>query len=94
MKRRINVFKKTKDNWYPNYEERISGDSLVEVSFMKLYPSEEYPENYRVCIWGADDFGMEKDFVTENEAWVVFLEVIGLEFVNHRELEELGFIPT
>jgi hypothetical protein len=40
---------------------------------------------------GDDDFGLEKDFILEVEAWTTFLEVIGQEFVDHDYLISLGF---
>ncbi len=53
--------KPTPDDWYPNYE----GD-LVKVR-LGIYIPDCCAKNkgkkfHRVCVWGADDCGMEKDF--------------------------------
>ncbi len=65
---RCDVFKRTTDDWYPPYVLE-DGRALVRVSFIKLTHSEYL---FRVCAWGMDDFGMEKDFEKEKEAWVCF----------------------
>ena len=94
---RVEVFKRTRDNWYGNYQ--VVGDcrvsDLVEVSFVKLLPYEEDNRlNWRVCVWGNDDCGMEKDFEKEAEAWNVFLQVIGLEYVDRADLIKMEFVSA
>jgi len=42
---------KTKENWYPTVE------GNVRVSWLGLSNG-----GWRVCVWGGDDFGLEKDF--------------------------------
>ena len=90
---RVDVFKRTQDDWYGNY--RIVGDQrvsdLVETSFMKLEPMNTGGPLWRVCVWGNDDCGVEKDFESETEAWNTFLQVIGLPFVNRSLLTAMGF---
>lgn len=94
---RVEVFKRTQDEWYGNY--KIVGDrrvsDLVEVSFLQLMPT-VVPSafNWRVCVWGNDDCGMERDFENETEAWTVFLQVIGQQYVNRNGLISLGFVSA
>lgn len=89
---RVEVFKRTQDEWYGNYkivgDERVS--DLVEVAFLNLMPG------WRVCVWGNDDCGLERDFDSdsESEAWNIFLQVIGMDFVNMQALRGLGFIAA
>lgn len=80
----VRVFKKTEDDWFPSFD----GD-LVEVSFLRIWDG-----TWRVCAWGKDDFGLERDFAAsqEAEAWNVFLQVIGMENVNQSSLQSLGFV--
>ena len=94
---RVEVFKRTQDDWYGNY--KIVGDQrvsdLVEVTFMNLLPTTgPEPTNWRVCVWGNDDCGQERDFESETEAWNIFLQVIGMEFVNLQALRDLGFVSA
>ncbi len=88
---RTNVFKRTSDDWCPSYTLEGREGNLVEVSFIKLRA--HYGDTpWRVCVWGADDMGLERDYKTESEAWVVFLQVIGWEDVTQERLiKELGF---
>jgi hypothetical protein len=87
---KIQVFKRTKDNWHGSY--KIAGDArvsdLVEVSFTQTGPD---PKNgkgeFRVCVWGNDDCGMERDFGDdEDKALNMFYQVIGMEYVNMIDL--------
>lgn len=88
------VFKATTDDWYPAYKlagwyKGQEGIKLVEVS---LLPLDSYPVNvWRVCAWGADDCGMEKDFTDYDEAQKCFLNVLRLESVDQKDLKDLGF---
>lgn len=87
-----NVFKKTSDEWYPPYtlKEGANESNLVEVTFTRIGPHKQ-PGDWRVCAWGMDDMGMEKDFADEKAAWCCFLEVIGLEDVTIKGLKARGF---
>lgn len=89
------VFKRTQDDWYGNYkiavDQRVS--DLVEVTFMNLLPGPT-PTGWCVCVWGNDDYGLERDFESETEAWNIFLQVIGMEFVNQQALRDMGFITA
>lgn len=94
---KVEVFKKTTDNWCGNY--KIVGDcrvsDLVEVSFLTLAPwGDKTNKQWRVCVWGNDDLGLEKDFFEENEAWVCFLTIIGWDTVNYECLTQLGFVAA
>ena len=84
--RAVEVFKRSSSDWYPAFRIPL-GCFLVKVSFLQLSPI----GGWRVCAWGGDDFGLEKDFDDEKEAWTCFLEVIGLDDVSHEELKALGF---
>lgn len=52
------IFVKVNDEWYPNYEGNMIRVSVLELPQFKP----EDPMYVRICAWGADDFGMEKDF--------------------------------
>ncbi len=88
------VFKRTTDDWYPAYviknDQRVN--KLVEVSLLKF----ALDKGYRVCVWGADDYGLEKDYPIEDqeEAKTIFLKVIGLEDVTQNILKDMGFYPA
>jgi hypothetical protein len=98
MYKRHTAYKYTTDDWYPNYpiaDGRIpSNVGLVRVSFLSI--GNYYPPDWRVCVWGQDDCGMEKDFTSdqEDEAFSCFIQVITLEYVNRKNLEALGFGPA
>lgn len=89
----VRVMKKTTCDWYPPY--RLDGPyrgkplDLVEVSFLELSDN-----SWRVCIWGADDTGKEKDFLPEQreDAWQTFVLVISQDAVNPGWLADNGFI--
>ncbi len=89
--RRCDVYKKTSDDWYPPYSVP-HGPPLVRVTFTKLVSAQHHKHHWRVCVWGMDDCGVEKDFVCQVEAWACFLGVIALDDVTKTALKEIGFI--
>lgn len=80
---RCEVFKETKEDWYPAYkiEHDLRYEGFVMVAFLELVPSGEW----RVCIWGQDDYGLERDFPPHErmKAWEVFVDIISAEYVTH-----------
>ena len=84
---RCDVFKRTSDHWHPNWP-----GSLVKVSFIPLGPPSVRRTEWRVCVWGHDDYGMERDLPSEEEAWELFLWVIKLSDVTQAGLKEKGFV--
>lgn len=85
---RTSVFKQSSDDWYGNYEiaddGRHVGKKYVEVSLLPLRP-----EGHRVCVWGNDDCGMERDFLEEDKlsAQELFSKIC-LEPILSKELLE------
>lgn len=72
----------TNEDWYPNYFENKLRVKICVLTNRKN----------RVCIWGADDFGMEKDFPENQkmEALKCFYDI--KDFITEKELKEMGFI--
>lgn len=70
----------TSENWYPNWE-----GGKVKASFLRLRDG-----TYRVCVWGEDDFGMEKDFTDRDTAEHVFERLPHIIF--KADLKALGFV--
>lgn len=94
---RIEVFKLTHENWNGSYKiegwyDGTTDNKLLKVSFFKLLPPTPYPTNWRTCVWGDDDFGMEYDSVTKEDAFARFMQVIHMEFVSKAALKDLGFV--
>lgn len=83
MGRRISVFKKTHDNWHGSYHlneyyKGIKSQKIVEVIFCG-----QISDNlWRVCVWGCDDYSLERDFDIEDKAWQCFITIIRYEFVD------------
>lgn len=98
---RVNVFKLTRDNWCGSYrlDHWHNGKEkpmLVEVIFngnITAHRPDE-PPVWRTCVWGNDDCGMEFDCDTEAKAWNMFLQVVGLEYVDKDELIKLGYVSA
>jgi hypothetical protein len=91
----ISVFKPTNDEWYPSFKidgwyDGIKNQALVEVTFTGQLSD----GTWRVCAWGADDHGMELDQETEGHALTTFMQVIGMNYVNIKDLITLGFISA
>ena len=91
-------FKQTEDEWYPNYD----GDTVRVSLILRRKKSNEYKlygqTLFRVCVWGDDDFGMEKDFKSGDDqadieqAKELYATLIEQKFINQGYLKKLGFI--
>ena len=74
-------------------------DGTVEVSVV-LFPryTQDDPHSIRTCVWGTDDFGLERDesFKTEKEAHEAYhrrvKEVNGWAIITIKSLKEMGFV--
>ena len=96
--KRITVFKLTNDDWYPSYtiQEWYKGvrlQRMIELSQIEL----GYDKTWRVCAWGGDDFGLERDFVgeyAEQESSDIFILLLEKGQIDTKDLTDLGFIYT
>ncbi len=86
------VFKVTSEDWYPSYKLEDK-TKLVQVSFMQVLLATS-ATSWRVCVGGQDDYVVERDFATENEAWCMFVRIIGLEDVTMNTLKNIGFLSA
>lgn len=70
----------TNEDWYPTCE-----GGRVRASLLELFDGK-----FRVCVWGDDDHGLERDYETREEAERVFNELPLL--ITHAHLQDvLGF---
>jgi hypothetical protein len=58
-------FVSTPDNFHPCFN-----NNDVAVSLHK-----NHKNNYRIAVWGDDDYGLEKDNMTNNEAYTLFKKI-------------------
>lgn len=91
----IEIFKYSSECWYPSYFlEGFNGkDTLVKVRFSELRSHENNKTEWRVSVWGNDDFGMERDFLGEQkeDAIKCFHKIVELKDVTKQALLDLGF---
>lgn len=94
----ISVFKKTPDDWHPSF--KLSGyldggeeQGLVEVTLFSsaTRPKPPVDETWHVCVCGADDFGMGKDFSEEKTARECFHRILCMEQITVACLKHLEF---
>ncbi len=91
--KRVEKMKFTDDDWCPSYEHNMVCVSLI--TDMKEFNGEGVW--HRVCVWGEDDCGMEKDFFGEDQrvdAENCFAKVINLQRVNRSDLKAMGFVSA
>ncbi len=83
----------TNENWFPAFN-----DGTVEVS---LHVDRKYfqktftfgpPIDYRVAVWGIDDFGLEMSFSTFCDANDMFERIVNL--TTQETLQAWGFGPA
>ncbi len=94
--KKLTTFKSTTDNWYLNFL-----NDRVEVSlFLNERDIGSDGSSYiwhRVCVWGEDDMGMEKDFFgkeTGEQAESLYNQIINLPEVNRDDMKALGLVDA
>lgn len=73
-------FRPTTDQWYPNYDGNLVKVRVVEYS----------KGGAMVCVWGADDFGMEIMTGTRMQAIDIYQTLP--KIITIEDLESRGFI--
>lgn len=88
LQREIKIIKPTEDDWYGNEILNIRGVStkVVTCSLMLLLNQ----KTWRVCVWGNDDFGLEKDSESFDEIYDLFMQILVLPYVNKQKLKDMG----
>jgi len=86
-------FKETTNNWYGNFkiseDQRHVGKRYVHVSLLELNNGQ-----FRCCVWGNDDLGMEYDSEEYKTVENLFLDIALKDVINFKDLEEMGFIDA
>lgn len=81
------IFKPVTEPWYGNYkiqdDKRFEDVLLVTVRLVGLNDGK-----FRVCVWGNDDLGMEKDFEDDLQATQVFSAIVLEESLTRKTLED------
>lgn len=87
------VYKKTSDEWHPNFYNK-----LVQVSYSSFLDQEHYPwdAKFVVNVWGADDCGMEKWYSGDDgqAAWNTFIKLIGQQSITKDFCRQVGLKPA
>ena len=79
------ILKPTTDNWCPNYNNKtVAVSPVLNIS----------DGSFRVCVWGADDMGMERDLKTFAGAQRIKKKVWKLKVITVKKLKKLGFYPA
>ncbi|MGD9670284.1 MAG: hypothetical protein AB7U75_14800 [Hyphomicrobiaceae bacterium] len=86
------VFKEVPQDWYGNFrianDARYEGKRFVSVKCGKL----PLGRDWRVSVWGNDDFGMEYDVELEGVARSIFNTVVNTPDLTQEKLEAIGFV--
>lgn len=82
MFKRKSIFIPTPDDWYPTFD-----DGTVRCSFVKLSDG-----NYRISVWGNDDFGLEKDSADLTTMRLLWRKISKMAIITQQQLYDLGFI--
>ena len=87
---RITSFRPTPDDWYSNFkihaDKRYTDTKLVCLSLLSLSDGQ-----YRVCVWGNDDTGMEFDTPNLTYARRLYTDLCLQPEITKRDLVILGF---
>ena len=89
-------YKQTLEEWAPSfrlcspsYHAEYDNSKLLRVN-MFCYQSKR-PYLYRICVWGADDMGMELDTKSKMRAMKTIKAIINEIYLSKQCLVSLGF---
>lgn len=85
----ITVFKEVNEDWYSNYH--IADDVRYTGKYVSIRISKLFDGLFRVCVWGNDDLGMDRDFEVESDAVKMFQTLVIVEELTKQFLSENGF---
>jgi hypothetical protein len=92
--------KPTSDNWYPSfwdseeeYEFNREIDGCGGYCRVSIGPLDFARTGWRVAAWGNDDFGIDKDFNSFDEAMVLYNFLLDCSIVNHQTCFNQGMTP-
>ena len=92
--------KPTSDNWYPSFwdnEEQYlyhrDDDGCGGYCRVGIGPLNAMLTEWRVSVWGNDDFGIDKDFSTKEEALELYNYLLDCSIVNHQTCYDKGMTP-
>ena len=71
----------TTEDWCPT----VNGELSLTLTYIYL------DKLWRVCVWGGDDIGMEKDFASYSEARNIFEQASKVKNMSRSYLDGLGF---
>lgn len=83
------VYKETEDDWCRSFTLSDFNRTLVKISYMKILPGEK-GEWYRILISGTDDFMMNFDTRSEEQALTLFNHLCVMKTVNIDDAQKLG----
>lgn len=81
------VYKQAVGEWHGN--DRLGEVKIVTVRFLV-----DGPNIFRIAVWGNDDFGLEKEFETDDGAVECFLDIISEKYISEGYLRDLGFLTA
>lgn len=86
----LSVFMPVNDDWCPNFKLGRWNYSAVHLRMMQLHPSKDW----RVCVWGADDLGMYKDFPEDQfeEAFALFHHLVSRQRLSMEVCKKAGLV--
>ena len=86
----ITIFKEVKEDWYGNYN--IADDARYTGKYVSIRTAKLADYIFRVCVWGNDDFGMERDYESEDDALLMFRACVETNELTKRFLIDHNFV--
>ena len=82
-------YKEVEDDWYPNFRMSRFPNTSLQLVRITCYSGDC---KTKICVWGADDDGME--FFPESliESDRIIKRIIDIRVVSHNWFKQLGFI--
>lgn len=79
------VYVQTDEDWCPSFQVEDENVRILQLTLTETFFA------YRISVWGADDFGMELDNLSESDANKMYNDICRMSNVTREALKQLGF---
>jgi hypothetical protein len=92
---RLEAFVAVAEDWHGNFaiadDARYATTRLIRVSLLGLLDGQ-----WRVCAWGNDDLGMERDFAAQHHhmAMELYVAIVTRRHPTRAWMKEQGMVPA
>lgn len=87
--KREEIFIETEDDWESSFE--VDGVEYVKLILSQTGPNPPNDGEYRISVWGMENFGMYRDFLIYDDALSMYNDLKSRSEISKEDLDAYGF---